>query len=74
MNPNNQPASAPLEWVKSSYSGNNGNCVETAVLPDGGRAFRDSKDPARPIVRLSDSGFAVFIAGVGAGAGEFGWA
>jgi hypothetical protein len=56
--------------VKSSYSGNNGNCVEAAVLPGGGRAFRDSKDPAGPIVRLSDLGFAAFIADVGAG--EFG--
>lgn len=33
-------------WRKSSYSGGNGgNCVEVAVLPDSGRAVRDSKDP-----------------------------
>ena len=70
MNPNTQPVSAPLEWVQSSYSGNNGNCVEVAVLPGGGRAFRDSKDPSGPIVTLSDSGFAAFLAAVGAG--EFG--
>ncbi|MEV0480713.1 DUF397 domain-containing protein [Streptomyces sp. NPDC050508] len=72
MKSNSQPASVPLEWVKSSYSGNNGNCVEAAALPGGGRAFRDSKDLAGPIVTLSDSEFAAFIAG--AGAGEFGQA
>ena len=70
MKPNTQPASASLEWGKSSYSGNNGDCVEVAVLRAGGRAFRDSKDPSGPIVTLSDSGFAAFLAAVGAG--EFG--
>lgn len=35
----------PLVWRKSKYSGQNDNCVEVATLPDGGRAFRDSKDP-----------------------------
>jgi Domain of unknown function (DUF397) len=32
------------EWRKSSYSSNNGNCVEAALLPDM-VAVRDSKDP-----------------------------
>jgi Domain of unknown function (DUF397) len=33
-------------WRKSSYSGGNGgDCVEVAVLSDGSRAVRDSKDP-----------------------------
>ena len=27
-----------LTWIKSSYSGGSGgNCVEVAILPDGGR-------------------------------------
>lgn len=69
MKPNTQPPSTSLEWAKSSYSGNNANCVEVAVLPAGGRALRDSKTPSGPIVTLSDSNFATFIAG--AGAGEF---
>ncbi|MEV5525814.1 DUF397 domain-containing protein [Streptomyces prunicolor] len=69
MKPNPHPASAPLAWVKSSYSGNNGNCVEVAALPDGGRALRDSKTPSGPIVTLSDRNFAAFI--TGAATGEF---
>ncbi|WP_329219335.1 DUF397 domain-containing protein [Streptomyces sp. NBC_01485] len=63
MKPNTRPASAPLEWVKSSYSGNNGNCVEVAVLPGGTRAIRDSKDPGGPILEFSAGGLAAFIAG-----------
>jgi Domain of unknown function (DUF397) len=34
-----------LTWFKSSYSSANGACVECALLPDGGMAVRDSKDP-----------------------------
>jgi hypothetical protein len=34
-----------LTWKTSSYTGGNqANCVEIAILPDGGRAVRDSKD------------------------------
>ena len=43
-----------LNWVKSSYStATSGNCVEVAVLPDGGRAVRDSKDPDGAMLTLS---------------------
>jgi hypothetical protein len=63
MKPNNQPGSRPLEWVKSSYSGNNGNCVEVAVLPGGGRAMRDSKDPSGPMLTFSALEFSAFVAG-----------
>src|SRR6266498_4571530 len=35
-------------WRKSSYSSNEGECVEVASLPDGARAVRDSKDPNGP--------------------------
>lgn len=69
MKPTIQPASAPLEWVKSSYSGNNGNCVEVAVLPGGGRALRDSKDPSGPMLTFSADEFTAFI--TGAVDGEF---
>lgn len=40
-------------WRKSSYSGNNGQCVELAILSDGVAALRDSKDPEGGIVRLT---------------------
>ncbi|MEV7865549.1 DUF397 domain-containing protein [Streptomyces sp. NPDC088124] len=41
-------------WRKSSYSGGGGDtggdCVETALLPDGRVAFRDSKRPEAAVV------------------------
>ncbi|WP_435212660.1 DUF397 domain-containing protein [Streptomyces sp. bgisy034] len=61
MKPNIQPGSRPLEWVKSSYSGNNGNCIEVAVLAGGGRALRDSKNLAGPMLTFSDAEFGAFV-------------
>ncbi|WP_030911096.1 DUF397 domain-containing protein [Streptomyces sp. NRRL F-5126] len=57
------PAAGPA-WVKSSYSGNNGNCVEVAALPRGGRAVRDSKDPHGPVLAFAPAGFHAFLTGV----------
>lgn len=54
-------SAAGLEWVKSSYSGNNGNCVEVAVLPGGGRAVRDSKDPQGPVLSFGARALAEFV-------------
>jgi hypothetical protein len=43
-----------LAWKKSSYSsGTGGNCVEVALLPDGGRAVRDSRNPAGGMLLLT---------------------
>jgi uncharacterized protein DUF397/GLTT repeat-containing protein len=43
-----------FDWVKSSYSGGeSANCVQIAALPGGGRAVRDSKDPAGVVLLLS---------------------
>ncbi len=43
-----------LTWIKSSHSGGTqANCVEIAVLPDGGRAVRDSKNPGGAILLLT---------------------
>ena len=49
-----------LEWVKSSYSGTNNNCVEVAQLPGSGRAVRDSKRPAGPAFSVSSEQWAAF--------------
>lgn len=55
----------PLTWRKSSYSGgNNGQCVEVADLPGGGRAVRDSKDRTGPVLRFAPAEWAAFTAGV----------
>ena len=43
-----------LTWRKSSYSsGQGGNCVEVAALPDGGIAVRDSKNPGGDVLYVS---------------------
>ncbi|MBW1603163.1 DUF397 domain-containing protein [Streptomyces sp. JJ66] len=57
-------SAAGLEWVKSSYSGNNGNCVEVAVLPGCGRALRDSKNPDGPALMFTAGEWHTFAAGV----------
>ncbi|GAA3749867.1 DUF397 domain-containing protein [Streptomyces tremellae] len=57
------PATGPA-WVKSSYSGTNNNCVEVAVLPRGGRAVRDSKDPQGPALAFAPGAFDAFIGAV----------
>ncbi|MFB7951829.1 DUF397 domain-containing protein [Streptomyces sp. NPDC056045] len=64
-------ATEPLLWVKSSYSGSGGTCVEwapahasaTGVVP-----VRDSKDPHGPVLAVPAASFASFVAGVRAGA------
>ncbi|GAQ58969.1 DUF397 domain-containing protein [Streptomyces acidiscabies] len=56
-----QPTNAPLTWVKSSYSGNSGNCVEIATLPDGARALRDGKNPAGPNLTFPRTTWADFL-------------
>jgi Domain of unknown function (DUF397) len=55
-------------WRKSSYSGGNGGaCVEVAVLPDGARAVRDSKDLGGPKLAFTADEWASFTAGVKTG-------
>jgi hypothetical protein len=57
-----------LEWWKSSFSGSNGNCVEVALLDDGGVALRDSKDGGTgPVLRYTAAEWRAFVAGVEAG-------
>ncbi|MER7026706.1 MULTISPECIES: DUF397 domain-containing protein [Streptomyces] len=62
--------SLPLTWLKSSYSGNGGSCVEwapahaaaTGIVP-----VRDSKAPNGPALNVPVTAFASFVAGVKAG-------
>ncbi|MFI0721664.1 DUF397 domain-containing protein [Streptomyces sp. NPDC021224] len=56
-------------YRKSSYSGQEGNCVEVAATAGGGRAVRDSKDQAGPSLRFSAEAWGAFLAG--ARGGEF---
>ncbi|WP_101255175.1 DUF397 domain-containing protein [Streptomyces barkulensis] len=47
-------------WFKSSYSGANGECVET-LHTEVGMAVRDSKEPGGPCIRLSPTAWSAFL-------------
>lgn len=59
---------ASLTWVKSQYSGSNGQCVEIAAAA-GKIAIRDSKDPNGTILFYTPGEFRAFLHG--AQNGEF---
>jgi hypothetical protein len=56
-----------MKWRKSSYSSDDGNCVEVADLPGGACAVRDSKQPTGPVLTFTATEWAAFTAGVRAG-------
>ncbi|MER7397386.1 DUF397 domain-containing protein [Streptomyces sp. NPDC000151] len=49
-----------MNWFKSSYSGDQGECIEVAVAPSAIHV-RDSKDIARPSLTASPDSWAAFI-------------
>jgi Domain of unknown function (DUF397) len=53
-----------LSWVKSSLSMATGDCVEVAMLPDGGAAVRDSKDRGGAVLRFTPDEWLAFLGGV----------
>ena len=53
-----------LSWRKSTRSAQQGDCVETAFLPDGGVAVRDSKDRTGPALIFTAAEWSAFIGGV----------
>lgn len=56
----------PAVWRKSTYSSNQGACIEVADLDDS-RTVRDSKNPTGPALRFTATEWAVFTAGVKSG-------
>lgn len=52
---------ALARWRKSSHSGDEGACVEMAVVP-GTVAVRDSKDPAGPALLFAPAAWVAFAA------------
>ncbi|WP_424536186.1 DUF397 domain-containing protein [Sphaerisporangium viridialbum] len=50
-----------LAWRKSTYSGQQENCVEVAVLAGGGYALRDSKNPDGPVLSSASDAWQAFI-------------
>ena len=52
------------EWVKSSLSFANGNCVEVANLSGGAVGVRNSRDTAGAVLRFTPDEWHAFIGGV----------
>ncbi|WBB56907.1 DUF397 domain-containing protein [Verrucosispora sp. WMMD573] len=59
MTPTTNAAEAVTGWRKSSHSGDEGACVEMAVVP-GTVAVRDSKDPHGPLLTFRPSAWTAF--------------
>ncbi|MFF2022244.1 DUF397 domain-containing protein [Streptomyces sp. NPDC058171] len=60
----------PGSWIKSSYSGSGGTCVEWApahATATGTVPVRDSKNPSGPILNLPTHAFTSFVTGVKTG-------
>ncbi|MER5493205.1 DUF397 domain-containing protein [Streptomyces sp. NPDC002490] len=60
----------PLNWIKSSYSGSGGTCVEWAparAAVAGAVPVRDSKVLDGPVLNFPAGAFSSFVAGVKTG-------
>jgi hypothetical protein len=55
-----------VRWRKSSFSGQNGNCVQAGAAGQA-VAVRDSQDPEGPSLVFEPSAWSVFAASVKAG-------
>jgi hypothetical protein len=62
-----QPDLSRADWVKSSHSGPNGNCIEIARNLPGIVAVRDSKNPDGQVLILAADRWRACIADVKAG-------
>lgn len=56
-----------MNWIKSSLSFANGNCVEVAFLPGGGVAVRNSREPDGAVLRFTPDEWGAFIGGTRTG-------
>ncbi|MCX2968245.1 DUF397 domain-containing protein [Streptomyces sp. TRM70308] len=55
------------DWVKSSYSGGNGACVEVKSPVVSAIAVRDSKNPLGPSIAFAPGSWTSFVSAVDSG-------
>ena len=58
---------APAVWRKSTYSSTQGACVEVAILDNGHRAVRDSKDTIGRTLKFTTAAWCAFMTGIRSG-------
>lgn len=59
--------SSITHWRTSSFSGNNGTCVEVAAIPGGHIAVRNSKHPTDGMILFTHAELNAWINGIKAG-------
>ena len=62
--PLGDPENTGFNWVKSSLSFANGNCVEVASLPGGEIGVRNSRESEGSILRFTSDEWHAFLGGV----------
>jgi Domain of unknown function (DUF397) len=62
--PGNQPENSGFNWIKSSLSFANGNCVEVASLPGGEIGVRNSRESEGSVLRFTSDEWHAFLGGV----------
>ena len=58
------PEHSGFNWVKSSLSFANGNCVEVASLPGGEIGVRNSRESEGEVLRFTSDEWHAFLGGV----------
>ena len=58
------PENSGFNWVKSSLSFANGNCVEVASLPDGEIGVRNSRESEGAVLRVTSDEWHAVLGGV----------
>lgn len=62
--PKSRSVKSCIQWVKSSLSFANGNCVEVADLSGGEIGVRNSREPGGAVLRFTPAEWRAFIGGV----------
>ncbi|MEW2581336.1 DUF397 domain-containing protein [Streptomyces syringium] len=57
----------PLEWTKSTYSGQQGDCLQWRLTPDAKVEVGDSKKTSGPTFTFPPGAWTAFIASVAGG-------